>query len=601
MDLLAAEITARTGKDPGEHYRELTAEFGTPYYTRIDAPATPEQKARLEKLSPAAVKESELAGEPITAKLTRAPGNNAPIGGLKVVAASGWFAARPSGTEDIYKIYAESFKDQAHLDAIVSEAQEIVNNALKASDPVPGRQEDDHERQRLVRRVFPRSRRNTAPPACCCTSRRCPRPTALATWGRLRWRGSTASTRRGKAWWQALPLGPTGYGNSPYQSLSSFAGNELLISPDGLIEDGLLRAERLRGPFVPGNGRRLRRGHSVQTAGCSKRPGPTSAPGRAPDLRPAFDQFCDDQAHWLDDYALFRALKARYNGAYYLEWPAELVRRDPAALDRGSPGPGEPNRSGSLRTIPVVPPGGAPQGTRPRQGRALDRRPALFRFPRFERCLGQPGVVPARRAAQAALRGRRASGLLQLARDSSGATPSTTGTHFVVPAIAGASTDCAPCWPTSTRFAWIISAASRPPGTCRPERRRRSRASGCRVPGAEFFSAVQKELGGLPFIAEDLGLITPDVLPGPRHICCGLRFRQIIVRIRRNGRAGASKVTRRRLMTLAAEFETGGTIAPPPRPKIKPGSRLVQNGMGEPTRSASPKTASSSRVSSTVR
>jgi phosphoglucomutase len=130
LDLLAAEITARTGKDPGEHYRELTAEFGAPLYTRIDAPATPEQKARLQKLSPEAVKESELAGEPITARLTRAPGNHALIGGLKVVAAGGWFAARPSGTENIHKIYAESFKDQAHLDRIVSEAQLIVSNAL---------------------------------------------------------------------------------------------------------------------------------------------------------------------------------------------------------------------------------------------------------------------------------------------------------------------------------------------------------------------------------------------------------------------------------------------------------------------------------------
>jgi phosphoglucomutase len=135
MDLLAAEITARTGKDPGEHYHELTAEFGTPYYTRIDAPATPEQKARLAKLSPEAVQASMLAGELITAKLTRAPGDNAPIGGLKVVTASGWFAARPSGTEHVYKIYAESFKDQAHLDAIVSEAQEIVNNALAGATP----------------------------------------------------------------------------------------------------------------------------------------------------------------------------------------------------------------------------------------------------------------------------------------------------------------------------------------------------------------------------------------------------------------------------------------------------------------------------------
>ena len=131
MDLLAAEITARTGKDPGEHYRELTAEFGTPYYTRIDAPATPEQKARLQKLSPEAVKESSLAGETITAKLTRAPCNNAAVGGLKVVAGSGWFAARPSGTENIYKIYAESFKDEAHLNAIINEAQAIVSNALQ--------------------------------------------------------------------------------------------------------------------------------------------------------------------------------------------------------------------------------------------------------------------------------------------------------------------------------------------------------------------------------------------------------------------------------------------------------------------------------------
>jgi phosphoglucomutase len=130
MDLLAAEITAVTGKDPGEHYRELEAQFGSPCYTRIDAPASPEQKDRLKKLAPEAVKAANLAGEPITAKLTRAPGNDAPIGGLKVVAASGWFAARPSGTENIYKIYAESFRDQGHLDAIVAEAQQIVGAAL---------------------------------------------------------------------------------------------------------------------------------------------------------------------------------------------------------------------------------------------------------------------------------------------------------------------------------------------------------------------------------------------------------------------------------------------------------------------------------------
>ena len=138
LDLLAAEITAGTGKDPGEHYRELTAEFGSPYYTRIDAPATPAEKARLAKLSPEAVKDATLAGRPITAKLTRAPGNGAGIGGLKVVTESGWFAARPSGTENIYKIYAESFKSRAHLEAILAEAQRIVDDALSARPAASG-------------------------------------------------------------------------------------------------------------------------------------------------------------------------------------------------------------------------------------------------------------------------------------------------------------------------------------------------------------------------------------------------------------------------------------------------------------------------------
>jgi phosphoglucomutase len=130
MNLLAAEITACTGEDPSRHYRELTAQFGTAYYRRIDAAATPAQKARLAKLAPDAVEGASLAGEPIIAKLTRAPGNDSPIGGLKVAAANGWFAARPSGTEAVYKIYAESFKDEAHLDRIVAEAQAMVDKAL---------------------------------------------------------------------------------------------------------------------------------------------------------------------------------------------------------------------------------------------------------------------------------------------------------------------------------------------------------------------------------------------------------------------------------------------------------------------------------------
>jgi phosphoglucomutase len=130
MDLLAAEITARSGRDPGEHYQDLTDRFGTPVYERIDAPASPAEKAILKELSPEQVTATELAGELITARLTRAPGNGAAIGGLKVVTENGWFAARPSGTEDIYKIYAESFKGQEHLRQIQGEARDIVTAAL---------------------------------------------------------------------------------------------------------------------------------------------------------------------------------------------------------------------------------------------------------------------------------------------------------------------------------------------------------------------------------------------------------------------------------------------------------------------------------------
>ena len=133
LALLAAEITARMGRDPGELYRELTQQFGEPVYERIDAPATPEQKIILAKLSPGQVRTKELAGEKIQAILISAPGNGAPIGGLKVVTESGWFAARPSGTENIYKIYAESFRGPDHLKRIQEEAQAIVSDTLAAS------------------------------------------------------------------------------------------------------------------------------------------------------------------------------------------------------------------------------------------------------------------------------------------------------------------------------------------------------------------------------------------------------------------------------------------------------------------------------------
>jgi len=131
LDLLAAEITAKTGRDPGLHYQDLEARFGSPLYERMDAPANSDQQKILSNLSPAQVSASNLAGDPITAKLTRAPGNDAPIGGLKVTTQNGWFAARPSGTEPVYKIYAESFVDAAHLKRIQEEAQAIVSAAFE--------------------------------------------------------------------------------------------------------------------------------------------------------------------------------------------------------------------------------------------------------------------------------------------------------------------------------------------------------------------------------------------------------------------------------------------------------------------------------------
>jgi phosphoglucomutase len=136
--LLSAEITARMGRDPGEIYRELAREFGEPFYDRVEAQATPAQKEMLGRLSPQQVRSADLAGERIRSILTEAPGNGAPIGGLKVITGSGWFAARPSGTEDIYKIYAESFRGADHLRRILAEAQTIVSDALAASPQRPG-------------------------------------------------------------------------------------------------------------------------------------------------------------------------------------------------------------------------------------------------------------------------------------------------------------------------------------------------------------------------------------------------------------------------------------------------------------------------------
>ena len=193
----------------------------------------------------------------------------------------------------------------------------------------------------------------------------------------------------GQRWWQALPLGPTGYGNSPYQSMSSFAGNELLISPGGLIADGLLQASDAQSHFsadavdydsvIPFKQRLL------ETAWANFKAGQRSDTDRRDgDLAPAYDEFCARQAHWLEDYALFRALKEKYHGAYYLEWPAELVQRSPNALAEARRELAKPNRSGSLRAIPAVPPGRSTQAACPCQGRELDRRSAFLCFPGFQ-------------------------------------------------------------------------------------------------------------------------------------------------------------------------------------------------------------------------
>ena len=164
--LLAAEITARAGRDPGEIYRDLTQELGEPVADRIEAAATPAQKARLSALSPQQVRCTQLAGEPVQRILSHAPGNDAPIGGVKVVAESGWFAARPSGTEEIYKIYAESFRGEDHLRRIAEEAQTIVDGALAHDGPgVEDELAEDEGRQLRWAALPPVPRRPT--PWCC--------------------------------------------------------------------------------------------------------------------------------------------------------------------------------------------------------------------------------------------------------------------------------------------------------------------------------------------------------------------------------------------------------------------------------------------------
>jgi 4-alpha-glucanotransferase len=312
-----------------------------------------------------------------------------------------------------------------------------------------------------------------------------------------------------QSWWQALPLGPTGYGNSPYQSLSSFAGNELLVSPDGLIEDGLLRTRDCEGKafsaasvdyeaVIPFKNRLL------ETAWTN------FSGGARPDLRPDFDRFCHDQAHWLDDYALFRALKARYKGAYYVEWPAELVQRTASALSlarrelashieqvrfaqfllfRQGERLKTYARAQGVRLIGDLPFFVSPDSS------DLWANPELFLLDQQHRPRFVAGVPPDYFSSQGQLWGNPVYDWDALRR---------VGYRWCIDRLRAllAHVDAirldhfrgfAGAWhipagaPTAQSGQWV-------PG-----------------PGAEFFNAVHRELGGLPFIAEDLGLITPDV------------------------------------------------------------------------------------------
>ena len=313
----------------------------------------------------------------------------------------------------------------------------------------------------------------------------------------------------GQTWWQALPLGPTGYGNSPYQSLSSFAGNGLLISPDSLIEDGLLRQSDCEGHSFPATTvdydavipfkQRL-----LETAWTNFRAG-----ARA-DLRPAYEQFCDEQAHWLEDYALFRALKARYQGAYYLEWPAELVRRDPAALDRARRELADPidrvrfaqfllfrqgarlkehARARGVRLIGDLPFFVSPDSS------DVWANPELFLLDEQHRPRFVAGVPPDYFSAQGQLWGNPVYNWEALRR---------SGYRWCIDRLRAllAHVDVI----RLDHFRGFAAAWHVPAGAATAQ-------SGQWVPGpgAEFFTAVQRELGGLPFIAEDLGMITPDV------------------------------------------------------------------------------------------
>lgn len=326
----------------------------------------------------------------------------------------------------------------------------------------------------------------------------------------------------GQCWWQALPLGPTGYGNSPYQSLSSFAGNGLLISPDYLIEDGLLRASDFGGRSFSATAIDYDAVISFKH-GLLERAWSNFSAGARPDLRPAYEQFCNDQAHWLEDYALFRALKIRYNGAYYLQWPADLVQRKPAALAQA-----RRDLASQINEVRFA------QFLLLRQGERLKQyahangvrligdlpffvspdssdvwaNPELFLLDEQRRPRVVAGVPPDYFSSQGQLWGNPVYDWEALRR---------TGYRWCIDRLQAllAHVDVI----RLDHFRGFAAAWHVPAGATTAQ-------SGQWVPGpgAEFLNAVKRELGALPFIVEDLGVITPDVsalrdqfrLPGTR-------------------------------------------------------------------------------------
>ncbi|HUI80308.1 MAG TPA: 4-alpha-glucanotransferase [Bryobacteraceae bacterium] len=331
----------------------------------------------------------------------------------------------------------------------------------------------------------------------------------------------------GQGWWQALPLGPTGYANSPYQPMSSFAGNWLLISPDALIEEGLLQASDCEGPAFPEN---FVDYDAVVTFKRSllERAWRNFSRGNRPDLRPAYEQFCHSQSHWLDDYALFRALKVRHNGADYIEWPTELVRRDPDAMAQAGreleTEIGEVRltqfllfRQGErlkdyahakgLRLIGDLPFFAAPDSS------DVWANPELFLLDERRRPRFVAGVPPDYFSAQGQLWGNPVYDWDVLKR---------TGYRWCLDRIRALLAHVDVIRLDHFRgfaAAWYVPAGS-------PTAQSGKWVSG---PGADFFEAVEREFGGLPFIAEDLGMITADVselrdryhLPGMRVLQFG--------------------------------------------------------------------------------